>query len=74
MDGLLFVRKDHNIRMQKHLYDEVLKIIIPAHRPIKRSTLSHILKQARILLEDFLDKLINKDKQIIYDFEKIVEQ
>lgn len=26
------------------------------------------------LFEDFLNKLINKDKQIIYDFEKIIEQ
>jgi len=30
-----------------------LKLVVPAHRPIKRSTLSHILKQARLSLEQF---------------------
>jgi len=37
--------------------EEILKITIPAHIPIKRSTFSHIIKQAKITLEDFL-KLI----------------
>jgi predicted RNA binding protein YcfA (HicA-like mRNA interferase family) len=32
---------------------EVLKLTIPAHSPIKRTTLAHILKQARIGLEEF---------------------
>lgn len=27
---------------------------VPAHRPIKRSTLSHILKQAKVDVEDFI--------------------
>jgi hypothetical protein len=31
-----------------------LKLTLPAHRPIKRSTLAHILKQARLSAEDFL--------------------
>ncbi len=31
------------------------RIIVPAHKPIKRSTLSHILKQARISVEEFLN-------------------
>ena len=34
--------------------EEVLKLTVPAHRPVKRSTLSHILKQARIELEEFI--------------------
>jgi hypothetical protein len=33
--------------------DEVLKLTVPAHRPVKRSTLAHILKQARIEVEHF---------------------
>jgi predicted RNA binding protein YcfA (HicA-like mRNA interferase family) len=54
-DGWVVVRqKGSHIRLQKNLPDEVLKLTIPAHRPVKRSTLSHILKQARIELEDFL--------------------
>jgi hypothetical protein len=28
-------------------------LIVPAHSPIKRSTLSHILKQARLTVEEF---------------------
>ena len=50
------IRGSH-IRMQKRTSSETLKLIIPAHRPIKRSTLSHILKQARISVEDFLKLL-----------------
>jgi len=57
-DGWVIVRqKGSHIRLQKHVENEVLKIIVPAHKPIKRSTLSHILKQARITLDDFLKKL-----------------
>ncbi|CAN2040779.1 Addiction module toxin, HicA family [Candidatus Magnetomoraceae bacterium gMMP-15] len=44
-DGWVVVRqRGSHIRLQKHTPDETLKIIIPAHKPIKRSTLSHILK------------------------------
>ena len=48
-DGWVVVRqKGSHIRLQKRTKEEVLKLTIPAHTPIKRSTLSHILKQARI--------------------------
>jgi predicted RNA binding protein YcfA (HicA-like mRNA interferase family) len=44
-DGWVVVRqKGSHIRLQKRLQEEVLKLTIPAHRPIKRSTLAHILK------------------------------
>ena len=57
-DGWIVVRqKGSHIRMQKRADKEVLKIIVPAHKPIKRSTLSHILKQAKIELEEFLKLL-----------------
>ncbi len=57
-DGWVVVKqKGSHIRMQKHVVNEVLKIIVPAHKPIKRSTLSHILKQARISVDSFLEKL-----------------
>jgi len=42
-----------HIRLQKHTPGETLKLIVPAHRPIKRSTLAHILKQARLSVEEF---------------------
>ena len=54
-DGWAVVRqKGSHIRLQKHLGTELLKITVPAHRPVKRSTLAHILKQARLDLESFL--------------------
>ncbi|MGH9787235.1 MAG: type II toxin-antitoxin system HicA family toxin [Candidatus Acidiferrales bacterium] len=54
-DGRLVVRqRGSHIRLQKRFPAEVLKITVPAHRPVKRSTLSHILKQARLTPEQFL--------------------
>jgi predicted RNA binding protein YcfA (HicA-like mRNA interferase family) len=53
-DGWVVVRqKGSHIRLQKHTATEVLKLIVPTHRPIKRSTLAHILKQARLKTEEF---------------------
>ncbi|OGU69668.1 MAG: hypothetical protein A2W30_00315 [Ignavibacteria bacterium RBG_16_36_9] len=55
-NGWVVVRqRGSHIRLQKNIPGEVLKITVPAHTPVKRSTLSHILKQARIELEDFLN-------------------
>lgn len=57
-DGWIVIRqKGSHIRLQKRLANEMLKIIVPAHRPIKRSTLSHILKQARLSVKEFNDLL-----------------
>jgi predicted RNA binding protein YcfA (HicA-like mRNA interferase family) len=41
------------IEMLRALQRNGWKVTVPAHRPIKRSTLDHILKQARISVEDF---------------------
>ncbi len=52
-DGWVVVRqRGSHIRLQKNLPAEVLKLTIPTHSPIKRSTLAHILKQARLSVED----------------------
>ncbi len=57
-DGWVVVRqRGSHIRLQKHTASETLKIIVPAHRPIKRSTLSHILKQAQMPADKFLNLL-----------------
>jgi predicted RNA binding protein YcfA (HicA-like mRNA interferase family) len=57
-DGWVIVRqKGSHIRLQKHTSTEVLKLTVPAHKPIKRSTLGHILKQARISVDDFKELL-----------------
>ena len=50
-------QKGSHIRLHKHTEIETLKLTVPAHNPIKRSTLAHILKQARIDLEEF-EKLL----------------
>ena len=49
-DGWVVVR-------QKGRDERTLKITLPAHRPVKRSTLSHILKHAEIDISRFLDLL-----------------
>ena len=57
-NGWIVIRqKGSHIRLQKRLPDEMLKITVPAHHPIKRSTLSHILKQARLSVSEFNDLL-----------------
>ena len=54
-DGWDVVRqRGSHLRLQKRAGDELLKLTVPAHRPIKRSTLAHILKQARLEVESFL--------------------
>ena len=57
-DGWVVVRqKGSHIRLQKNTELEVLKITVPAHVPVKRSTLSHILKQAHLTVERFQNLL-----------------
>ncbi len=54
--GWVVVRqRGSHIRPQKHMADETLKLTVPTHRPFKRSTLSHILKHARLTVEEFRD-------------------
>jgi predicted RNA binding protein YcfA (HicA-like mRNA interferase family) len=54
-DGWIILRqRGSHIRLQKRLGDRSLKVTVPAHSPVKRSTLSHILKQAELDLEKFL--------------------
>ncbi len=56
--GWVLVRqKGSHIRLQKHTEQETLKLTVPAHRPIKRSTLSHILKQAKLDVDHFIELL-----------------
>jgi predicted RNA binding protein YcfA (HicA-like mRNA interferase family) len=52
--GVIVRQKGSHTRLQKHQLAETLKLTLPAHRPLKRSTLSHILKQARLSVEEIL--------------------
>ena len=57
-DGWVVVRqRGSDIRLHKRLATETLKLTVPAHRPVKRSTLAHLLKQARLSPERFLELL-----------------
>ena len=50
-------QRGSHIRMHKTIGGEVLKVTVPAHKPLKRSTLSHILKQARLDVDQFMELL-----------------
>ena len=55
-DGWAVVRqRGSHLRLQKRVGDEVLKVTVPAHRLVKRTTLARILKNGRIQLERFLE-------------------
>ncbi len=57
-NGWVVVRqKGSHVRLHKHTSEKTLKLTVPAHKPIKRSTLSHILKQANLSVDKFM-KLI----------------
>lgn len=57
-DGWVVVRqRGSHVRLQKHTVEETLKLTVPTHRPLKRSTLAHILKQAKLTTEDFEELL-----------------
>lgn len=53
-DGWVIVRqRGSHIRLQKHLGERTLKVTVPAHTPVKKTTLSRILKQAELDLYRF---------------------
>lgn len=57
-DGWTVVRqRGSHIRLQRQVGDEVRKLTVPAHRPIKRSTLAHILKAAGMSVDRLLELL-----------------
>lgn len=56
--GFVVVRqRGSHIRLQKRTERETIKITIPAHKPVKRSTLAKILKQAKISVDELKESL-----------------
>ncbi len=52
--GFVVVRqRGSHIRLQKHTLEGILKVTVPSHRPVKKGTLSHILKAAGISVDEF---------------------
>jgi predicted RNA binding protein YcfA (HicA-like mRNA interferase family) len=48
-------RRGNQLRLHKRVNSELFKVTIPAHRPIKKSTLDHILKLTNIPTSSFLE-------------------
>lgn len=56
--GFRVVRqKGSHIRLEKSTADGDIKVTVPAHKPIKRSTLQHVIKATGLTLEEFLSFL-----------------
>ena len=52
-DGWVVLRqRGSHIRLQRQTVTGTMKLTVPAHRPILRSTLAHILKQAQLTVEE----------------------
>ena len=57
-NGWVVVRqRGSHVRLQKHSATETKKLTVPAHRPVKRSTLAHILKQANLSVDELIELL-----------------
>ena len=57
-EGWTVIRqRGSHIRLQKISSDGIRKMTVPAHRPIKRSTLSHLIKQAGLTVDELNDLL-----------------
>jgi predicted RNA binding protein YcfA (HicA-like mRNA interferase family) len=56
--GFVVIRqRGSHIRLQKRTREWVIKITVPAHIPIKKTTLAKILKDANLSLEEFKELL-----------------
>ena len=55
-DGWVVVsQKGSHIKLPKRTADGFGQVIVPAHKPLKRSTLAHIIKDTHLELEAFLE-------------------
>jgi predicted RNA binding protein YcfA (HicA-like mRNA interferase family) len=56
--GFVVVRqRGSHIRLQKRTRDKVLKLTVPAHNPVKKTTLARIIKAADLSVEEFKELL-----------------
>lgn len=52
--GFIVVRqRGSHIRLQKRTKEKVLKLTVPAHTPIKKTTLAKIIKDANLSVDEF---------------------
>jgi predicted RNA binding protein YcfA (HicA-like mRNA interferase family) len=53
--GFVVVRqRGSHIRLQKRAGENIVKLIVPAHKPVKKSTVAKIIKQAGLTVKEFL--------------------
>lgn len=55
----VILQRGSHIRVERTIGGRTLRITVPAHRPVKGTTLSRVLKQAEVTRDDFLDALQN---------------
>lgn len=56
--GFVEVRqKGSHVSLEKRTADKVLKTVVPTHSELAKGTLSDILKQSNLTLEEFLELL-----------------
>ena len=56
--GFVVIRqRGSHIRLQKRTRERVTKLTVPAHTPIKKTTLARIIKDANLSLEEFKELL-----------------
>ncbi len=48
-------QKGDHLRLEKHDLDKTIKLTVPLHKELKTGTLSQIIKQAGLTLEEFLN-------------------
>lgn len=52
--GFIVVRqRGSHIRLQKRTKEKILKLTVPAHTPIKKTTLAKIIKDANLSVDEF---------------------
>ena len=54
--GFVVVRqRGSHIRLQKRTKEKTIKLTVPAHSPIKKTTLAKIIKDADLSLDEFIE-------------------
>ena len=48
-------RRGSHIRLQKRTKEKTIKLTVPAHSPIKKTTLAKIIKDTALSLDEFIE-------------------
>jgi predicted RNA binding protein YcfA (HicA-like mRNA interferase family) len=50
-------QKGSHVSLERRVDDQIFRTVVPTHSEVAKGTLSDILKQAGLTLEEFLEKL-----------------